>query len=181
MLFYKRTKVKANLMLRCLKNAKKAIVLGLILICLQSIGGVKAQVPVYDFNQFNEKYLKATDYVYFFNFWATWCKPCIEELPLLNEFIQKNTDPNLKFVFVSLDDRDKLNSKVNPFVKKNNFGAEVIMLDDPNSNNWIDKITFEWTGSIPATVLKYQTRKFLAERKFSSMDDIKQFVDQVYR
>ncbi|MBK8734469.1 MAG: TlpA disulfide reductase family protein [Saprospiraceae bacterium] len=154
---------------------------GVTIVCLIFIfNNAISQVPVVDFSQFKEKYLNATDYIYVFNFWATWCKPCIEELPLINAYIEKNTDPNVKFVFVSLDDRDKLNSKVVPFVNKNKFNAEVIMLDDPNSNNWIDKIMVEWTGSIPATVLKYQTRKFLAEKKFYSEDEIKQFIDQVY-
>ena len=37
------------------------------------------------------------------NFWATWCPPCVEELPLLDFFYQENKDKNLQVVGLAVD------------------------------------------------------------------------------
>ena len=37
------------------------------------------------------------------NFWATWCPPCVEELPLLDYFYQENRDKNLQIVGLAVD------------------------------------------------------------------------------
>jgi thiol-disulfide isomerase/thioredoxin len=37
------------------------------------------------------------------NFWATWCPPCVEELPLLDYFYQENRDKNLQVLGLAVD------------------------------------------------------------------------------
>jgi thiol-disulfide isomerase/thioredoxin len=37
------------------------------------------------------------------NFWATWCTPCVEEMPLLNAFFQENTAKNWQVVGLAID------------------------------------------------------------------------------
>ena len=37
------------------------------------------------------------------NFWATWCPPCVEELPLLDYFYQENKDKNVQIVGLAVD------------------------------------------------------------------------------
>jgi len=37
------------------------------------------------------------------NFWATWCPPCVEELPLLDFFYQENKDKNVQIVGLAID------------------------------------------------------------------------------
>lgn len=37
------------------------------------------------------------------NFWATWCPPCVEELPLLDYFFQENKDKNLQVLGLAVD------------------------------------------------------------------------------
>jgi thiol-disulfide isomerase/thioredoxin len=37
------------------------------------------------------------------NFWATWCPPCVEELPLLDFFYQENKDKNIQIVGLAVD------------------------------------------------------------------------------
>ena len=67
----------------------------------------------------------------------------------------------MKVVLVSLDFIDKMESQVVPFLKKNNIQSEVVLLDDADANSWIPKVSPQWSGAIPATVI-YQndTRKF---------------------
>jgi thiol-disulfide isomerase/thioredoxin len=52
----------------------------------------------------------------FLNFWATWCPPCIAELPSITELHEKYKD-DVNFILVSNESR----AKVRAFAKKNGF------------------------------------------------------------
>lgn len=86
------------------------------------------------------------------NFWATWCAPCIEELPYFEKLNQKYKDKKFKMYLVSLDFKRSKESRLIPFVAKNQLKAEVVHLYEPNANSWIDKIDPSWSGAIPATI-----------------------------
>jgi thiol-disulfide isomerase/thioredoxin len=96
------------------------------------------------------------------NFWATWCAPCVKELPLLEKLnSQKNL--NVKITLVSLDFSEKVGN-VNAFIKRKNIRSEVLLLDEIDYNSWIDKVDKKWSGAIPATLMfnpKTKKRKFL--------------------
>lgn len=82
------------------------------------------------------------------NFWATWCAPCVKELPLLEQL----QTPNTKVTLINLDFVDKLD-KVDAFIAKKNLKSEVLLLDEIDYNSWIDKVDKSWEGSIPATLI----------------------------
>ena len=86
------------------------------------------------------------------NFWATWCKPCIKELPYFQTLHQKKGD-QLNVTLISLDFAEHLDSKVLPFVKKKGLTTRILLLDEIDYNSWIDKVDPQWTGSIPATLV----------------------------
>ncbi len=52
----------------------------------------------------------------FLNFWATWCPPCIAELPGIADLYEKYHN-DVNFIIVSAESR----AKVRAFAKKNNF------------------------------------------------------------
>ena len=105
------------------------------------------------FNQFVSSLDLSNNQTYVINFWATWCSPCIKELPYF-EYINKNYNEGLiKVMLVSLDLPNHLNSKLVPFVKNNNINSDVIHLIDVNLNEWMPKISKEWNGGIPATLI----------------------------
>lgn len=128
----------------------------------------KAVLPIYNFSEFEKKYLKKeTDSTYVINFWATWCKPCVKELPEFEKLNATYSDEKVKVILVSLDFPDKIEQQVIPFIEKNNLQSKVILLDDPDANSWIPKISEEWSGAIPATLfLKGDNKKFF-EKSFT--------------
>lgn len=95
------------------------------------------------------------------NFWATWCKPCIAEMPYIQALAKNNKDVHV--TMVSLDFAEGFENKVVPFVKEKDLVTDVLLLDNLDYNSWIDKVDPSWSGAIPATlVINHQNGK----RKF---------------
>ncbi len=126
-----------------------------------------AELPIYNFDQFEPYLNKEDDQVYVVNFWATWCKPCVEELPHFEEVNKKFGDKNVKVVLVSLDMPKMIQGQLIPFLKKRNLSSEVIVLDDPKQNDWIPKVSEQWSGAIPATVIYNKDKRAFYEQTFS--------------
>ena len=90
------------------------------------------------------------------NFWATWCAPCIKEMPFLERLNKDNQD--VKVLLVSLDfDLDHDQSKITSFVERKKLASEVVILDEPDPTKWIEKIDKNWSGSLPATLVMNPT------------------------
>jgi thiol-disulfide isomerase/thioredoxin len=111
------------------------------------------KVRVLNFDQFEPYLHHRNDTVYLVNFWATWCAPCVAELPAIKAVEKKYSDKKFKVLFVSLDMPRQLESRLIPFVLSNKITSDVFLLDDPNQNRWIDKVDKEWSGEIPFTVI----------------------------
>jgi thiol-disulfide isomerase/thioredoxin len=113
----------------------------------------KQNIKVYDFSHF-EPFLQAkNDTTYIVNFWATWCVPCRKELPDFEKFGSQNKNKPIKILLVSLDMAESIHGALIPFIEKNNIRSTVVVLDDPNSNYWINKVDSLWSGTIPATLI----------------------------
>lgn len=110
---------------------------------------------------------KDNDTTYIVNFWATWCAPCIKELPHFEKIAQHYSKEYVKVILVSLDFKNQVQSRVIPFIDKNQIKSEVMVLSDPASNIWIDKIEPKWSGSIPATLIYKKDFRVFLEQELS--------------
>ena len=149
-----------DLLMRYAKYLVITLVLLALLLSAQMLIAQKATVVKFDAL---EKILTTTsDQIQVVNFWATWCAPCVKELPLL-EKLNGRDDLNIKITLINLDYADKLD-KVNAFMSRKNIRSQVLLLDEVDYNTWIDKVDKSWSGAIPATLIfnpKTGQRKFV--------------------
>ncbi|MBF6627229.1 MAG: TlpA family protein disulfide reductase [Proteiniphilum sp.] len=110
-------------------------------------------VKVVTFEQLQPLLQKENDTVYLINFWATWCAPCLKEIPSFEQLGEMYSDKKVKILMVSLDFPNQLQARLIPFIEREEMRNEVILLDDPRSNRWIPLVDEEWTGAIPATLI----------------------------
>ena len=137
-------------------------------------------IPVYEtFEEIEPLFRQQNDTTYIVNFWATWCKPCIEELPYLEQLNEAETEQPLKVVLVSLDFPKHLESKLLPFVEKQQLRSQVEVLLDGDYNSWIDKVSTEWSGAIPATYIYKRDASLFIGEPFESYDDLTQSVKTI--
>jgi thiol-disulfide isomerase/thioredoxin len=105
------------------------------------------------------------------NFWATWCAPCLKELPLFEKLNGDRKDIHIRLVSMDMD-LDPDPEKVRKFVARKKIQSEVLILNERNPNQWIDKVDKAWSGALPATLVlnnKTGKRKFV-ERELHEGD-----------
>ncbi len=134
-------------------------------------------VPVFDYEEFAE-YMEGYDdsKTLVVNFWATWCMPCVKELPYFEEAHAYYDGTDVEVILVSLDFDTHLDSRVIPFLEKNKIKSTVVLLDDPDANAWIDKVSPEWSGAIPATLVVRGTKRAFYEQSFHSFGEIQHII-----
>lgn len=143
------------------------------------ISEVRSGIRVYNFEGLDEALLqKNNDTTYIVNFWATWCKPCVKEMPYFEKIGSEYADDKVKVVFVSLDFPDRLEPLVIPFIEKNKIASEVVLLDDADANSWIPKVSEKWQGAIPATLMFNNKKRAFYERSFT-FEELKKEVQSI--
>ena len=110
------------------------------------------------------------------NFWATWCTPCVEELPHFETLQQRYGAPGFKVMLVSLDFRSQIESRLKPFLNKNQLNSEVVLLADQDADTWIPRIHNAWDGAIPFTIVLKGNKVAIHKTKFSDYKALEDFV-----
>jgi thiol-disulfide isomerase/thioredoxin len=130
----------------------------LLLLFFISFNIKSQQVPVINYDELEQLWSGSSDTLYVVNFWATWCKPCIEELPDFYKVNDEFKGKAFKMILVSLDFPSHLESRVLPFIEKNKVKPKVVLLND-DDNVWINRVNPQWDGSIPVTLLIKNKKK----------------------
>lgn len=135
------------------------------------IGGI----PVYNrFDSMKPLFGFDNDTTYVINFWATWCKPCVEELPIFESLISNAKKEKIKVILVSLDFADQVESKLLPFIQKHKLKSTVVLLLDSHFNKWINEVSPDWSGAIPATYIYKQEQSRLVKSKFKNLEELRE-------
>jgi thiol-disulfide isomerase/thioredoxin len=124
-----------------------------------------------DFNDLQKNFIDLkSNKIKVINFWATWCKPCVRELPYFQSLSIKE-GKDFDFYLVSLD-KPADAVKVSEFLSKKQITITSSLLADSNSNEWINKVSEEWSGSIPATLVMTNDKSYFFEKEFESYNEL---------
>ncbi len=99
---------------------------------------------------------KQNDTLYVTNFFATWCGPCMREIPHFKEKMTELHNQPVKFTFVSVDDKEDWPTKVKEFAETQRLTKNIILLDAlALSPKYFTQNFSEWDGSsIPYTHIR---------------------------
>jgi thiol-disulfide isomerase/thioredoxin len=136
------------------------------------------RIESYDFEHL-EPFLHATDptRIYVVNFWATWCVPCVAELPYFEQLGENYKASGVHVLLVSIDFAKAVQDKLIPFIREKKLKSEVVLLDDPDANSWISKVDENWSGAIPATVV-YSNEKRSFHEGSMTYEELEQMMQE---
>ncbi len=124
----------------------KKIILVLVLVGFQEL--YAQNIELVKVTDVMEEIKQKDDTTRIVNLWATWCAPCVKELPYFEEINQSYQDKKVKVILVAVEDTEE---KVRRFVEKKQLKAVVWLLDETDANYWIPEINDDWQGDIPVT------------------------------
>ena len=93
------------------------------------------------------------------NFWASWCQPCVKELPYFEKVSKEYDTDKVQFILISLDFPSQIDKQLIPFLKKNKITHNVPVMMETDFNSWVDKVDPSWQGNIPVTLIFNNSKK----------------------
>ncbi len=85
------------------------------------------------------------------NFWATWCPPCVKEMPELVAFYEAHAGEELTFLSYTVDHPSTIGEAVMPFIEDQGLPFPVYVVNEPNPDPLMALLGGEFNGAVPAT------------------------------
>lgn len=152
--------------------------------CFAVPGAIPAQnVVVYDsISQLEARIRQAgPDTTLVVNFWATWCGPCVKELPLFERLNKHYARFGLKVVLISLDFKSQKDKRLIPFLRERRLESEQGLLADPDTDYWIPRVDPGWDGAIPVTLVVRGNQRGFHLGDFNDFHELEMFVQPFVR
>jgi thiol-disulfide isomerase/thioredoxin len=99
-----------------------------------------------------EEYIAKSDTPTVVNFWATYCWPCLKEIPYFLEVVKQYEKKGVKLLLVSLDFKESFPDKISSFADKRKLTSPIVWLDETNADYFCPKVDSKWSGVMPATL-----------------------------
>jgi len=106
-----------------------------------------------DFEEFEAVLATEKGNVLLVNIWATWCKPCVHEMPGLEKLHQNYQGKGVKVVTLSLDEVAKADSLVVPYWDSMHFSMDNYLIATPDQGSFVNKIDPLWIGLLPTSFI----------------------------
>lgn len=87
------------------------------------------------------------------NFWASWCRPCVAEIPGLIKLYNNYKDSGFEIIFISVDVPEDIQSKVAPFLKSKGVDFTTYYNQFDKTDDLINFFDKNWQGAIPSTYI----------------------------
>lgn len=149
----------------------------LLLLCI--LPGIVASAQTlnpFSLSDYQQRVLQDNDTLYVVNFWATWCGPCVKELPHFTALEKDLSDRPVKFILMNLDASSD-GAKVAAFLNKKKIRTETHLFTEQDPNVWINVLEPSWQGSIPATFLYRKGSKLsFREGAFAHKKELESFI-----
>ena len=142
---------------------------------LFSLNAAGQKVTLLSLDQLYQRIEKGKDTTFVINFWATWCAPCVKEIPHFEKLRETYKTDQLKVLLISVDFKSKIKSTVLPYVKRKKIKNEVFLLNETDQQVYINRIDSAWSGALPATLMiRKNSRKFF-EKDFEYAELLKEY------
>jgi len=123
-------------------------------------------IKTYTYNELKPLLEKKNGKTYVVNFWATWCAPCVKELPAFEKINKVYSNKNVEVLLVSLDFPKQVKKRLIPFINQKKVRSKVVLLDDVNEDFWIKAIDSSWSGALPATIIYSEKGRAFYDQSF---------------
>lgn len=164
-----------NLMINhFVRGGRRALWLGVVLLVLfgaqlgvrslaqDNTSNNRLEFTILDVEGVKRLFDEAKGKVVVINFWATWCPPCVEEMPELAKFYKDYADRGVTFLSFSADHPTTIDEAVRPFVQKHKLPFPVYILDIPNPDDLARALDMaDWNGGLPGTFIYDSERKLI--------------------
>ncbi len=153
------------------------IFISLVGILAQGTQGAAQELKSISFQEL-EKEIQAHDSgVLIVNYWATWCRPCVEELPDFDKIHREYVGKGAEVWLINLDFNSAVKAKVIPFLQRFNLDSKLFHLTDKDPNEWINRVEPDWGGSIPFTIIYASAKKIFHREGPMNFEELKEIIE----
>jgi len=99
-----------------------------------------------------ESTIAQSDHPLIVNFWATFCVPCVKEIPYFQSTVAKYQADHVELVLVSLDLPDYYPTRIANFAQGHGFTSRIVWLNETNADYFCPRVDPKWTGGIPCSL-----------------------------
>jgi thiol-disulfide isomerase/thioredoxin len=107
-----------------------------------------------------KKYIDTVSHPVIVNFWATWCRPCINEIPWFEKAVEAYKNRGVELILVSVDFKEDYPKNLPAFVSKNKYNSKIWWLNETDANYFCAVIDASWSGTIPVTIMVNNSKQY---------------------